>query len=76
MVYGWSISNPKKHFLIVKKTSFMVKYNSVKIPTAFVERIKQLIEKVPELGYRTHSEFIIESSREKLEKLEEKYKTK
>lgn len=44
-------------------------YNSVKIPTGFVEELKKFMEAHPEYGYRTHSEFIIDAARRRLEEL-------
>jgi metal-responsive CopG/Arc/MetJ family transcriptional regulator len=41
-------------------------YSSVKIPTAFIEQIKKFIETHQELGFRTHSEFIMDASRKAL----------
>ena len=47
----------------------MTDYRSVKIPNEVIEEIKKLIKNHKELGYRTHSEFIIEAVRRRLEEL-------
>jgi antitoxin component of MazEF toxin-antitoxin module len=56
----------------------MSKYRTVRIPASLVETILKIIEDHKELGYRSHSEFIIDAVRrrveELLESLEEKNK--
>ena len=47
----------------------MTVYRSVKIPNEVIEEIKNIIKNHKELGYRTHSEFIIEAIRRRLEEL-------
>ena len=44
----------------------MTDYRNVKIPDEMVKEIKRIISKHPELGYRTHAEFIIEGARKLL----------
>ena len=44
----------------------MVDYRNVKVPNDMVEEIIELIENNKELGYRSHSEFIIEAIRKQL----------
>lgn len=41
----------------------MTKYSSVKVPEDLVKAIKKLINENKDLGYRTHSEFIINAAR-------------
>ena len=41
----------------------MTNYRSIKIPEDLIIAIKKLIKDHKELGYRTHSEFIINASR-------------
>ena len=45
----------------------MTKYKSVKIPEELIECVLKIIHKHKELGYRTHSEFVIEATRKRLE---------
>lgn len=45
----------------------MVDYRNVKIPDDMVKEIKSLIKEHGELAYRTHSEFIIDAIRRRLE---------
>jgi len=47
----------------------MTNYRSVKIPNELIEDILKIIENHKELGYRTHSEFIIEATRKRLEEI-------
>ncbi|MHA1436785.1 MAG: hypothetical protein ACTSPD_04360 [Promethearchaeota archaeon] len=47
----------------------MTKYRSVKIPEELIEEILKIIREHKELGYRTHSEFVIESTRKRLEEI-------
>lgn len=44
----------------------MVDYRNIKVPNEMVEEILNLIKKHKELGYRTHTEFIIEAIRKSL----------
>lgn len=44
-------------------------YSTVKIPSGFVDEIKKFIKEHDEFGYRTHSEFIIDAARRRLELL-------
>lgn len=48
----------------------MSDYRSVKIPNEVVEKIIKLIKKHKELGYRSHSEFVNEAVRRRLEDIE------
>jgi Arc/MetJ-type ribon-helix-helix transcriptional regulator len=45
------------------------KYRTVRIPDSLVTTIKEIIEERKELGYRSHSEFIIDAVRRRVEKL-------
>jgi len=47
----------------------MTDYRSVKIPNEVVEEIIKIIKDHKELGYRTHSEFINEAVRLRLEEI-------
>ena len=47
----------------------MTDYRSVKVPNELVKEIEKLILDHPELGYRTHSEFVIEATRNHLLKI-------
>ncbi|KKL93574.1 hypothetical protein LCGC14_1873320 [marine sediment metagenome] len=47
----------------------MSNYRSVKIPGELVETVIKLIEENNELAYRSHSEFIIDAVRRRVEKL-------
>jgi len=45
----------------------MTYYRNVKLPNELVEEIKKIINNHKELGYRSHSEFIMEATRRRLE---------
>lgn len=47
----------------------MSNYRTVRIPEELVETVLKLIKKQKELGYRSHSEFIIEAVRRRVEEL-------
>ncbi len=47
----------------------MVRYRTIRVPDDLVETIVSFIEKHKELGYRSHSEFIIDASRRRIEEL-------
>jgi metal-responsive CopG/Arc/MetJ family transcriptional regulator len=47
----------------------MTKYRTVKLPNNLIESVKQLLEEHEDLGYRSHSEFIIEATRRRLEEI-------
>ncbi|MEJ2251491.1 MAG: ribbon-helix-helix domain-containing protein [Candidatus Lokiarchaeota archaeon] len=47
----------------------MVSYRTVRIPENLVISINEIIEKRKELGYRSHSEFIIDAVRRRVEEL-------
>ncbi len=47
----------------------MTDYRSVKIPHEVIEEIKTIIKNHKELGYRTHSEFVNEAVRMRLEEI-------
>ena len=51
----------------------MTKYKSVKITEELIEDILKIIHEHKELGYRTHSEFVIEASRRRLEDIKKNY---
>lgn len=41
-----------------------IKYKTVRLPGPLVENIKTLITENKDLGYRTHTEFIVEAIRQ------------
>jgi len=45
----------------------MPNYRTVRVPENLVETILKIIEKHKELGYRSHSEFIIDAIRRRIE---------
>ena len=45
------------------------KYRTIRVPETLVESVLNLIEEMKELGYRSHSEFIIEAIRRRVEDL-------
>ena len=47
----------------------MANYRTVRVPEELVETVLSLIKKRKELGYRSHSEFIIEAVRRRVEDL-------
>jgi metal-responsive CopG/Arc/MetJ family transcriptional regulator len=47
----------------------MANYRTVRIPEELVNSILKIIEQRKELGYRSHSEFIIDAIRRRVEKL-------
>ena len=47
----------------------MVKHRTVGIPEDLIEEIKKEIESDNTLGYRSHSEFIIDAARRRLEEI-------
>ncbi|GAG21007.1 unnamed protein product [marine sediment metagenome] len=47
----------------------MSNYRTVRIPEELVETVLKLIKKQNELGYRSHSEFIIDAVRRRVEDL-------
>ena len=47
----------------------MTKYRTVQIPNDLVEEIKREIKLDKKHGYRSHSEFIIDAARHRLEEL-------
>jgi len=47
----------------------MSNYRTVRIPGELVETVLNLIKKKKELGYRSHSEFIIDAVRRRVEEL-------
>jgi len=52
----------------------MTKYRSVKIPEDVIENILKIIKEHKELGYRTHSEFVNEAVRRRLEEIKKAIK--
>jgi len=52
----------------------MVNYRNVKVPNDLIEGILKLIKEHKELGYRSHTEFVIEATRKHLLKLKELFK--
>ena len=49
----------------------MVEYRNIKFPDDMVEDIIKIIDENKELGYRSHSEFMIGAVREKIIKVKE-----
>ena len=49
----------------------MTKYRPVHIPNDLIEDILKMIREHTEFGYRTHSEFVIDASRRRLEELKQ-----
>jgi metal-responsive CopG/Arc/MetJ family transcriptional regulator len=47
----------------------MNNYRTVKIPEDLVNTIKNIMHKHKELGYRSHSEFVIDAIRRRVENL-------
>ena len=47
----------------------MANYRTIRIPEELVETVLNLIKEKKELGYRSHSEFIIEAVRRRVEEL-------
>jgi len=47
----------------------MGKYRTVRLPEALIDSIHKVMEEWDELGYRSHSEFIIDSVRRRVERL-------
>jgi len=47
----------------------MTVYRTVRLPNELVEEIQIVIKEHKELGYRSHSEFIIEATRRRLEEI-------
>ncbi|MHA1805129.1 MAG: ribbon-helix-helix domain-containing protein [Promethearchaeota archaeon] len=47
----------------------MNNYRTVRIPENLVETVLKIIEEKKELGYRSHSEFIIDAIRRRVEDL-------
>jgi len=54
----------------------MTKNRTVRIPKPLVDSIEEIIENYEQLGYKNHREFIIETIRERVEKLIEMDKEK
>ena len=47
----------------------MTKYRTVQVPNDLIEEIRKEIEANNKLGYRSHSEFIIDAARRRLEEI-------
>jgi len=45
----------------------MTKYRSVRIPEDLINKIQEIITEYRKLGYRSHSEFIIDATRRRVE---------
>lgn len=52
----------------------MAQYRTVRLPEELVKAVKKIIEEKKELGYRSHSEFIIDATRRRVESLLRKKK--
>ncbi len=50
----------------------MTKYRSVRIPEDLINKIQEIIDEYRKLGYRSHSEFIIDATRRRVENFIEK----
>jgi metal-responsive CopG/Arc/MetJ family transcriptional regulator len=44
-------------------------YRTIRVPDELVKTIQELMEERKELGYRSHSEFIIDAMRRRVEEL-------
>jgi hypothetical protein len=64
--YRWNIGAPPRINMMISICNLMVDYRNIKVPNEMVEEILNLIKKHKELGYRTHTEFIIEAIRKSL----------
>ncbi|MBD3340656.1 MAG: CopG family transcriptional regulator [Candidatus Lokiarchaeota archaeon] len=47
----------------------MSNYRTIRVPEPLVDSVKKIIGERNELGYRSHSEFIIDAVRRRVEKL-------
>lgn len=47
-------------------------YRSVKLPHELIEEVKRLIDDHKELGYMSHSEFVKDATRRRLEKIKKR----
>jgi len=54
----------------------MSNYRTVRLPEELVETVLDLIKEQKELGYRSHSEFIIDAVRRRVEELLNKHNNK
>jgi len=52
----------------------MTKYRTVKLPENLIESVKKLIREHKDLGYRSHSEFVISATRKRLEEIKKTIK--
>ena len=54
----------------------MHRYRTIKIPEELIETIIDLIKDYSDLGYRSHSEFLIDAARRRVEELISTFKKK
>jgi hypothetical protein len=52
----------------------MTQYKSVKVPEELINEVLKLIGDHKELGYRTHTEFVIEAIRKRVEEIKKTIK--
>jgi len=50
----------------------MPEYRSIKLPNELVEEVKRIITEHKELGYMSHSEFVKDATRRRLEEIKER----
>ena len=50
----------------------MPEYRSVKLPNELIEEVKRIIDDHRELGYMSHSEFVKDATRRRIEQIKEK----
>ena len=50
----------------------MSEYRSVKIPNELIEEVIRIIKEHRELGYMSHSEFVKDATRRRLEEIKER----
>ena len=52
----------------------MSEYRSIKLPNELIEEIRRIITEHKKLGYMSHSEFVKDATRKRLEEIKEKLK--
>lgn len=63
-------TNEKKIHKILhdyRRVKNMTIYRSVRIPEDLINKIQEIIDEYRKLGYRSHSEFIIDATRRRVE---------
>lgn len=72
LVEQFKLQEKQKKISIVIRGDFLPiarPYRTIRVPEALVTSVLTLIEEQKELGYRSHSEFIIEAIRRRIEEL-------